>query len=195
MIRSEPQVNVFRQTQRPGQRQRTGFSTFVNVAPLVSAPRSMANVQQVFRRTGSRRPVDKSIICVTKAAVAAAQVTTDLVTATFPCTIVGLRWSISHLQDAGTGASHLYWAIIVLRDGQTADTVATSDGATLYNPEQEVLAWGVSNIDNNTETKTMTGSTKTMRKLMGGDKLVFACIGVATNTSTVRAIVQFFCKT
>ncbi len=165
---------------------------------IISAPMAFNPAQQQrFFRTGGRvkRPVDKALINITKAAIAGSQVSTTLFTATFPCTIVGLRWHITMLQDAGTGATFDNWAIIILRDGQTADTLSTSDGATLYNPEQDVLTFGVMQIDNNTTTVSNVGETKTMRKMQGGDKLEWIAIGVATNTHTIRGTVQFFCKT
>ena len=139
--------------------------------------------------------MDKLLIAVTKDAVAAAQVASVLVTVTFPCTIVGLRWMISFVQDAGTGTPTGYWAIIKVVDGNAPKTMGGSDQGVFYAPEQNVLAFGVFSIDNNTETKIFEGSTKTMRKMMGGDTLQFITIGTATNTFAVRGIVQFFCKT
>jgi len=147
------------------------------------------------RTTGSRRPVDKQLTAVNKDATAGAQVTTTLITVTFPCTIVGLRWDLNFFQDAGTGTAIGAWAIVVLRDGVTQPTIAISDAAQFYNPEQDVMAFGMFAIDNNTETSQFIGTTKTMRKMMGGDKLVFIDLGIATNTHGLRGVVQFFCKT
>lgn len=168
----------------------------IRLFPVDTIMLNPAQRQGIFRSGGRvRRPVDKAIVNITKASIGASQVNTDLFTTTFPCTIVGLRWHITMLQDAGTGATFLNWAIIILRDGLTADTLATSDGSTLYNPEQDVMTFGVMQIDNNTTTVSNVGETKTMRKMQGGDKLVWLGIGVATNTCTVRGTVQFFCKT
>jgi len=158
-------------------------------------PMSIPNVQRVFRTTGGRRPVDKNLIAIAQTAIDATDQTTTLVTATFPCTIVGLRWDFSIIQTAGTGICTYYWAIVILRDGLTQPTIAISDGSTFYNPEQDVMAFGATSIDNNTQTKQYMGSTKTMRKMMGGDKLIFISKGVATNTSRVDGVIQFFCKT
>ncbi len=152
------------------------------------------NIIQQSRRTG-RRPVDKLIIVVNKDTIAGSQVQTILTTATFPCTVVGLRWQITAAQDGGTTACIGEWAIIILRDGQTAGTLVLSDQGTMFQPEQDVLTWGMWNIDNNTQTKMMEGDTKTMRKLLGGDRLVFIAIGVATQTTKIQGIIQFFCKT
>ena len=75
--------------------------------------------------------------------------------------------------------------------------MAISDAGTLYEPEQNVMAYG---RGINTASAVATGmhyngSTKTMRKLMGGDKLVFIMLGEATNTSSLEGCFQFFCKT
>ncbi len=139
--------------------------------------------------------MDKLIINVTKDGVAGAQVATVLTTTTFPCTVVGLRWKINHFQDAGTSTCALHWAIIHVRQGHSPNTLALSDASTLYAPEQDVMTWGVSVVDNNVQTVSHEGSSKTGRKLLGGDTLQFIAIGVATNTSGIRGSVQFFCKT
>lgn len=143
----------------------------------------------------TKRPIDKSLISIAKNSVDASQVQTILITATFPCTIVGLRWSLSFTQDGGTGDAGLQWAVVVVRDGNTADTMSGADAASFYNPEQDVLAFGVGAIDNHGNVVTFDGNTKTMRKLKGGDQLIFIQLGNATDTTRSRGVVQFFCKT
>ncbi len=146
----------------------------------------------------ARRPIDKKIVRVQKDAIAAAtQVTTDLFTATFPCTVVGLRWDL-HSVDATAGAvSEIDWAIVILREGITASTISTSDGGNMYIPEQNVLAWGTMARTNDLEGSfKWEGATKTMRKLMGGDKLTIAIRNnhASDAHTTVYGAVQFFCK-
>ncbi len=143
----------------------------------------------------TKRPIDKSLVAVLKATVDATQETTVLLTTTFPCTVVGLRWDISFDQDGGTGLAAYTWGIVVVRDGVTVDTLATSDAASFFNPEENMLVFGAGTIDNNTQTKQHTGSTKTMRKMQGGDTLVYIHKGIATNTTGSRGVIQFFCKT
>ncbi len=145
--------------------------------------------------TQRKRPIDKSIIAISKDTVDATDVTTTLLTTTFPCTVTGLRWQLSFSQDGGTAAAFFHWAIVIVRDGVTVSTLTISDAGKFFDPEQNCLTWGVGTIDNNTETITHTGSTKTMRKMMGGDILMFVYKGRATNTSGCRGIIQFFCKT
>jgi len=151
--------------------------------------------QRVVSSFKTKRPIDKKLIAIDKNALSDTQATTDLLQATFPCTITGLRWELSAAQDAGTGVAKLDWVMVIVRDGQTVDTIASSDGASVYNPEQDVLVFGSGIVINNTNSIQMSGSTKTMRKLMGGDKITWVARGVATNTLFVTGIIQFFCKT
>ncbi len=164
--------------------------------------RSLRMAKRVKRTQGGRtfqvsqkRPIDKNLVVVSKNTVDATQVSTTLITATFPCTITGLRWQIATDRAAGTGTAEFYWAIILVKDGNSANTVAISDGATFYEPEQNVLAFGLGSLeDSGPDSMLAEGNTKTMRKLMGGDTIVFIVRGVATNTVNLNAIIQFFCK-
>mgnify|MGYP000332636614 FL=1 len=146
----------------------------------------------------NKRPVDKALIVVNKTGVGGTRVNTDLVTATFPCTITGLRWSMGVQPDGSTGTGRILWAVVVLRDGGTLGTMSVSDAGTVYTPEQDVMVFGASSLLPNTSTINQAvqfeGSTKTMRKLMGGDKLVFIAIGENINTAELFGVFQFFCK-
>ncbi len=75
--------------------------------------------------------------------------------------------------------------------------MATSDGASLYEPEQDVLASGMSYVGQADGLSVVndSGSTKTMRKLMGGDKLEIVILGTHATSTGLKGIVQFFCKT
>ena len=98
-------------------------------------------------------------------------------------------------QGAGTGVCIFQWAIVYAAEAQAIDTLSLTNGASLYDPEQDVLTWGISSINNNTETKQYNGTTKSMRKLKVGDRLVIVTRGIATNTTDLLGGVQFFCKT
>ena len=123
----------------------------------------------------------------------ATQSNTTLVTSVFPATVTGLRWDLNWTQAAGTGHCEFTWVIVVVREGTTVDSITPSNGSTLYQPEQNVMSWGTGAIDNHQSTIQRVGATKTMRKLQLGDSLVFAAVGVATNTYAVRGGIQFFC--
>lgn len=152
---------------------------------------------QMVRRIGGKRPIDKSIIAISKDGIDSTQVSTTLATVTFPCTITGLRWDLSFFSDSGTTINHVAWAIVVVRDGNTLSTITISDGGNLHDPEQNVLTWGFCTCAKFEVTKPVVyrGDTKTMRKMMGGDTLKLAILHSGTDTAGVRGGIQFFCKT
>ena len=143
----------------------------------------------------TKRPIDKKLVSIDKVGITTTQVSTDLLTATFPCTITGLRWDLSIIHDIGTGSCKGDWAIVVAREGIAPDTLVSADGSTTYNPEQDVLTFGTVKFRTSSNTIHAVGSTKSMRKLMGGDKLVFIARGNdASDTIGINGIIQFFCK-
>lgn len=142
-----------------------------------------------------KRSIDKKLIYVTQTALAGSQAAANLITATFPATVVGLRWSLSAVQDGGTGVGSINWCIVKVPDGYNAGTMATSNAAEFYTPESMVLAFGVGNSNAATSGSIQfDGSTKTMRKIMGGDIISFLCVSSATNTYTIQGVIQFFTK-
>ncbi len=143
----------------------------------------------------TKRPINKSLISVAQATVDGTQVVTTLLTVTFPCTITGVRWDLSFVQDAGTGNASFLWAVIINREGLTIDTMSFGNASSFYNPETNCLVFGSGIIDNNLDAIAHRGHTKTMRKMQGGDVLAFIMIGTATNTSKCQGVIQFFCKT
>jgi len=151
------------------------------------------------RRAGARRAVDKELKLVTLTNVGTTQRTTTLKTTTFPCTIAGLRWNIA-FENKNAGASEfIYWAIVIVHDGQAVSAPATSDAGDFYTPEQNVLAFGIIAADDfdsgGNITRIVEGQSKTMRKLRQGDLVMFTTLGITGTAGTIRAIVQFFCKT
>ncbi len=145
------------------------------------------------------RPIDKQLINVAGAALDATQDEVTLFTTTFPATITGLRWSMGFIQDAGTAETACKWAIIVARDQIAASALVLTSGSSMYQPEQNVLAYGSAISDLPTAAgwtgaTRFEGSTKTMRKLQTGDKILFIAKGEATNTWAYDGTVQFFVK-
>ncbi len=151
----------------------------------------------VFVAPRARRPIDKKLIGIAKTTIDATQVTTTLLTVTFPCTIVGLRWSLGAICDAGTTPTSFGWAVVVVRDGNTIGNLQIADGTDFYTPEQDVMAFGAATLAQiDTGSSNMfEGNTKTMRKLMGGDTLVWVGQAIATHTVRCAGCIQFFCKT
>ncbi len=153
------------------------------------------------RTSGVRvaRPIDKELKAVLQTATTTV-VTTTLKTTTFPGTVVGLRWSLGIASVIATSDSNVFWAIVVIPDGEAANTPAISDGADFYTPEQNVLAFGqgfVADTDVGSGPRSITfdGTTKTMRKLKQGDILALISLSTVAVSAQVRGVVQFFFKT
>ncbi len=144
----------------------------------------------------TKRPIDKNLVTVGFTGITGTQQNTTIFTATFPCTITGIRWSMDAFADAGTATGLNAWCIQVVKDGLAAQTMALSTGADFLTPEVNVVAFGAGLTQGDQgSSKNYDGTTKTMRKMMGGDLLVFSAIGQATNTTRMFGVIQFFCKT
>lgn len=171
------------------------------MATFVSGSRKRRRVDRPTVFVASqKRPIDKSIVFFNHANAAdATQNQTPIAgPATFPCTITGLRWNIDVETDSLTEV-FMIWAIVILREGVAADTISFSGGASIYQPEQNVLAWGYCNLPPTTssggpEVRHFEGTTKTMRKLMMGDQIVVITKPSAVHTGNVGGVIQSFCK-
>jgi len=111
--------------------------------------------------------------------------------------MVGLRWSLAVGKDTGTtgNLSNFAWAIVLLRDGNSVNQMSVSNGNEFYTPEQNVLAFGVApSGSDSAQLNIIEGNTKTMRKLLIGDSIVFLAKGQNVETSNYRGIIQMFCK-
>lgn len=95
---------------------------------------------------------------------------------TYPCTIAGLRWDIS-INNLDTHPAEVFWCIIAAREGTDPTTNFTGNDWDIADvkPEQNVMAWGIGIIEPNqkpTSLRIWEGSTKSMRKMQIGDKLL-----------------------
>ncbi len=147
----------------------------------------------------SRRPTDKELKYVLQTATNS-NVTTTLKTTTFPCTIVGLRWDLQFLIAIATANPIVNWIIVVVHDGNSANTISQSNASDMYTPEKDVMAFGTVALMQNDSvlgpgTMHIQGQTKTMRKMAQGDQLQFVTIANTASSVTVSGVIQFFCKT
>lgn len=146
----------------------------------------------------AKRPVNKHIKVINVGNVSNIQQRNDLLTFTYPGTITGLRWNMAFILDTVSTEEHWQWAIIIIRDGQIEQIMSATAGTDFYDPEQEVLVFGIQSLSasNGAFGITIEGSTKTMRKMQGGDRLSFIVKGLSsTQTGHVAGMVQFFVKT
>lgn len=149
----------------------------------------------------AKRPIDKKLTNVLITNIVAAKQEVDLyAAATFPGTITGLRWSLQAFKDGGTAdtMSNMAWSIVIVPAGTTTSTMTLASAGSLYDPEQNVLAFGRASgwdIVGDNNFTIFEGSTKAMRKLKAGDKLVFNTFGTAVERMAIVGTVQFFYKT
>ncbi len=151
--------------------------------------------QRTVTYAAAKRPIDKVIRNIEHVGVDATNVSTTIISTTLPGTVTGIRWNFVITQDGGTGVADCVWAIVLLKDGDTLDTLTFTDSDILYKPEQNCLVWGFSSIKNNLWATRVEGSTKTMRKLMIEDEIQFIAKGEVTNTSKIVGAIQLFIKT
>ncbi len=152
----------------------------------------------------ANRPIDKVLPGVNMLNLVNVQVTQDLVTAATACTATGIRWSLNAISTdtADVGIAAGAWAIIILRDSRTAQTMSFTAGSNLYEPEQDVLSFGRWLFSGKGDATGVgpgsmhfSGETKTMRKLKIGDKLsIIALGGAGAVEMTFSGTVQIFCK-
>ncbi len=149
------------------------------------------------------RPIDKKIKVVnlnngTEGTVQ----TTTLFTATYPCTVAGLRWSHGFRNSEASQPILFHWVLALIPDGNLFPDFDITDGADFFQPEQNVLAFGVvrtamENTTNSPNCFVMEGNIKTKRKFKQGDSLVFGVMstgGSGSNTFQWDSLVQFFLK-
>ncbi len=91
----------------------------------------------------------------------------------------------------------IVWALSVVRQGDTPGTLSLGDNTNLYTPEVNCLTYGIHEMQVAATQIAITdmGSTKTMRKMMGGDILVLSMQGKNATAKGLLACIQFFCKT
>lgn len=161
---------------------------------MATRKRRRRNVDLGGQKTAAR-PIDKDLICFDLITSGVTQVQTLLYTSSYPATLTGLRWSMSFHQTAGTSIASIHWVMVILPDGVTAaSTLATANTNSLYQPEQHVLAFGVATMDNNVQSKEFNGTTKTMRRLKVGDRLLFLMKSLDVEFVGAKGVVQFFTK-
>ena len=156
------------------------------------------NKRRRFTRTAPR-PIDKRVIVVDQAIVAS-QTSTTIFDATFPGTVVGIRWSLNMRTDTATSFTEMVWAIVLVEDGNAVGALSRVDGADFYTPEQNLLVFETasfpdSDAGNGPNSIHWTGTTKTMRKLKVGDQVRVIALGLAANQGEFFGAVQFFYKT
>lgn len=101
------------------------------------------------------------------------------------------------MQTAHDALDQIAWAVQVVREGVTTPIIALSDGGPFLKPEGNVLTFGIHSLgiqDDGQPSVSDIGHTKSMRKMQGGDKLIFSAKSTAAGVVQLTGVVQFFCK-
>ncbi len=143
------------------------------------------------------RNVEKIITSINQPDVDITQQATTLYTTTFPATVTGLRWSFClSAGPSATATGCLYWMIIILRDEDLVNIIGGGDGNPTYQPEQNVLAFGMATVHSTpaaTAQFIIDGKSKTSRKMKSGDKVIFIMRTGSTNShADLSGMVQMF---
>jgi len=149
------------------------------------------------RRKTFHRPapkLEKLLLNQSFSGITATQVGATLFTCTTSCTLLGLMISGNAIQAAGTGPAFSRGALVIVRDGYTANTMLAGNGP-MYKPEEAIWVFWDIVVRNNTNSINLDKKVKTKRKLKEGDTLQFMWAGSNTDTTTVDMIVQFWSKT
>jgi len=153
----------------------------------------MSKRRRISRRAA--RPIDKQIVTLNH--VAGIQKETQLMIVQAGArTLTGVRWNFNIISNTNTANPDFWWAIVIVKDGEVANPLDIGDQQQTYVPEQNVLAFG-SRVGINLSTAAdlvqhIEGSTKSMRKMMEGDKLFFISTTSVASGWILNGAVQFF---
>lgn len=86
--------------------------------------------------------------------------------------------------SSGDGAAPIYWALVYVPQGQTTNILNTSDGDSLYEPNQYVLACGV----NDPTAGPIRIRSSMKRKLNSGDFISLLLSTSSTSTLYVGTV-------
>lgn len=120
-------------------------------------------------------------------------------------TLQGLRWDVDIQSVGETHPVRGYWAIVIVREGYNPNSLNIANGANLYTPEQDVLAYGVATVINSgvssgPSIEHFSDQSRTMRKVQQGDRLILL-FAAADDTGSpfengvkINGTFQFFVK-
>jgi len=142
-----------------------------------------------------RRQTDKILRTLNNTA-SSTQTNIALYTATYPCTVSGIRWDLNVFGDPDAETRCIF-VISVVPQGQTVSTISTTDNTSFYDPEQNVLGhFSTFVTDSNAGAgpviENEKGQSMTKRRLKVGDTLVFSARGTSAETVTFFGTLQFF---
>ena len=148
------------------------------------------------RRATAKRPIDKAITTIDRV-ITNTTTSGDLLQIVNAGTVTGLRWTWTFRSVTQATAPQILWAIVYVRDGEIASSLDLSNLASMYDPEQNVLAFGSMLLEPNSSTSAPTvvhveGTSKAMRKMIDRDRLQLVSVSDALNATQMFGVVQYF---
>ncbi len=127
------------------------------------------------------------------------QVSTTVLTTTFPCTLSAVKYSIGVFNNAAASSRVFRWALVFVADGNSANTISFVDAADFYTPEQHIIAFGSANLSetggDGAPTAHWNRSLSTRVNMRTGDLILFLCAAESGTDLFVDGTVQLLCKT
>ena len=154
----------------------------------------MKRAKYAHNRPHAPRPLNKDLTYFTFSQ-GTTQTDTTFHVAVAPCTVTGLRLTFALVNNAAN-LNILKYAVLRLRENLPFPTLASTSLVNFIMPESEVMLQGVISCGNavgDTPGYDTTYHTKSMRKLMEGDRVVLVTDANAA-TIIVEGTMQFFLK-
>ena len=85
--------------------------------------------------------------------------------------------SMANVAATSAASTSLYWAIVYVPQGTTANTLQLDSGSTLYEPNQFVMSCGVFDFDGG----PLRIHCPLSRNLNSGDSIALVCYGTGTH--------------
>lgn len=148
--------------------------------------------------TRTRRDLGKFLVNIYHAGTSIQHDTVLMGEAQQPGTITGLRWDIAFAGTEGSNGQgqDFAWCIYALRQSVAVPTLSLDGASALTGNLRDVIAFGSGVVVQGFAPTEEHGSTKSMRKLQRGDKLMFSFKPLgATPKVHVRGSAQFFYRT
>lgn len=173
-------------------------------------PRRIRRFRRRVVNIQTKRPIDKALVTCSLNLTGASSAFLNILPpagsagVAFPGTVTGIRWiAIYKSNSAQPQVSNCIWVLVKVREGLNPNPVVVSSApAPFYNPEQDVICWGMMGIQGvsagsggRVTYDVNEGSTKAMRKLMAGDRIALVAQDNSNESNYLDFTVQLFYKT
>ncbi len=134
--------------------------------------------------------VVKSIVQVTNST----QTDTSLLSADHPLAVVAIDYGVHVFSGSATGG-HCLWAVTYNPDSRTPNTLDFSNGGTTYSPEQNLLEYGITYLDDrdlggDNHVTHWQGTTRMEPplELKVGDQIYLSHVALSSADMQMRAV-------